>query len=117
MQNKIDKKKLSKVPSINDLIAKYGNLYPSIPYELLKDTIKKTISLVKKEIIADSVNGSLDEHINDKMISSLSDKSKNSLYKVINGTGIVLHTGLGRAPISRKIINSDICFSLSPIGK
>ena len=108
MQNKIDKKKLSKVPSINDLIAKYGNLYPSIPYELLKDTIKKTISLVKKEIIADSVNGSLREHINDKMISSLSDKSKNSLYKVINGTGIVLHTGLGRAPISRKIINDSI---------
>ena len=34
-------------------------------------------------------------------------KSQGSLRPVINGTGIVLHTGLGRAPIHRKVIKES----------
>ena len=34
--------------------------------------------------------------------------SKNSLQSVINGTGIILHTGLGRAPISKEILIDGI---------
>ena len=42
------------------------------------------------------------------ILSKLSLLSDSSIKPVINATGIVLHTGLGRAPISKKIINKVV---------
>ena len=42
------------------------------------------------------------------ILFKLSLLSDSSIKPVINATGIVLHTGLGRAPISKKIINKVV---------
>ena len=52
------------------------------------------------------------ENIKDSLYKRIFDQisrySKNSLQTVINGTGIVLHTGLGRSPIDKKILSDTI---------
>jgi len=45
-------------------------------------------------------------HIIQRIVLTVLKKSKGNLKSVINGTGIVLHTGLGRAPIHRRIIRN-----------
>ena len=61
--------------------------------------------MLKSEIINEKKSTNLKEvlffRINEKVINRLN----NSLDTVINGTGIVLHTGLGRAPIDKNILN------------
>ena len=39
-----------------------------------------------------------------KIVQEVESLDKSSIKNIINGTGIVLHTGFGRAPISKKII-------------
>ena len=43
-----------------------------------------------------------------KVEQALNAISTLNLQQVINGTGIVLHTGLGRAPISKKVFNKAL---------
>ncbi len=39
----------------------------------------------------------------------MEDLAKPRLAPVLNGTGVVLHTGLGRAPLSREVLNRAFC--------
>ncbi len=89
---------------------------PSISEVLLEvmrltDIDQRILTLWINEILAEfrssAKKGKLQidrQKIIQDIVSKVIEKSKGSLRPVINGTGIVLHTGLGRAPIHQKII-------------
>ena len=56
-------------------------------------------SLVKKDI---------KNILYDRIFNQVNRYSTNSLKSVINATGNVLHTGLGRSPLDKKILKSPI---------
>lgn len=92
---------LKKIPSIDEII----NEFPiSIPQDFYKLHLNILISNIRNQIL----NGEKIDDIKALIFSQTKSLSKvlinNSLQPVINGTGIILHTGLGRAPISKDIL-------------
>ncbi len=100
---------LKNIPAVDHIVLYcYKNIDVPFHYSLLKKIIKSEIKLLKSKIL----NG--DEIINVKKLlyesifSKITLMSKNSLKSLVNGTGIVLHTGLGRAPISKTVLKNTI---------
>lgn len=97
-----------KIPSVDQLLSycyeKYDIIFPKI---LLKQIIKKHLTNLRQELRNDySIN--VLELIYHRIDKEIKINNKNKLTSIINGTGIVLHTGLGRSPISKKILKDTI---------
>ena len=109
--NNIDKnvrETLKKIPSIDDILKSYH--VPEVPRSFLKFHVNSILNQIRKEVIENNINSltSINDYIDIKINSIIKKISSNSLRPVINGTGIILHTGLGRAPISKEILIDGI---------
>ena len=97
------KKDLLKLPSVSEVLLKIKNT-ESINIEYIKYIIKDEIAQFRSLAKQDKLK--LDRNqIIEFILLKLSKLSVASIKPVINATGIILHTGLGRAPIDKKIIN------------
>ena len=96
-------KSLSNLPSVSQVMLAFKNnaVHNSRYIKLLiKEQLQFYRSLAKKDTLT------LDrDMIVAEIVSKLDVLSEPNIKSVINATGIVLHTGLGRAPQSKKIIN------------
>ena len=101
---------LKNIPSVDQIVLHCNNKYKiEFPYPLLKKIISNQVSLIRNEMRSGLIKGNNIKDILYKRIDSdIKYYSSSSLKSVINGTGIVLHTGLGRAPINKKILNQAI---------
>ena len=88
--------KLKSLPSVSLIIEKAkGRL--NIHENYLKLLINKELDHLRNKIVSKDLKIEKDQII-DSIISNISNKASSSLVNIINGTGIVLHTGFGRAP-------------------
>ena len=96
---------LRKLPKIDDL------LHSSVLEKLREEYPEQTIADGARQVIADLragiVNGSVDtlpdeDVLLDRITKRIRAAARPSMHTVINGTGIVLHTNLGRACMSEK---------------
>jgi len=97
--NKNNRKDFSVLPSVSQVLER---LFPnSLPHEILIRIIRSQIGLIRKEI---NQNASSKEAVLNKAVSRTNAYIRSALMphlkRVINGTGIILHTGLGRSPFS-----------------
>ena len=100
---------LKNIPSVDLIILDcYKNYNISFHYSLLKKIVKDEIKVIKSEIVNGSIIKEIKDNLYKRIFNQINYYSKNSLQNVINGTGIVLHTGLGRSPIDKKILNDTI---------
>ncbi|MFT9495642.1 L-seryl-tRNA(Sec) selenium transferase [Anaerosolibacter sp.] len=106
-----DKKSLfTQIPKIDDILneKQIQELMMAIPRVVVLDVIRKKIEDIRKEISQLSeVN--IDQYqlpypsLLEKIIHDAYEKNKMSLTKVVNTTGVILHTNLGRAVLSEEI--------------
>jgi len=93
------------IPSIDQIIKNYQ-------LEIPNDYFKYCINLVLDEVRLDIHNGKDIEnvklYVDNKINQKINLITNNSLKEVINATGIILHTGLGRAPISEEILIESV---------
>ena len=101
---------LSKLPSVDKVLSNYKieDLLNNYPRQLVLESIREIIELKRKEIInLDEDSLSLfdikEEALVDDIINSTKNKFQLSIKRVINGTGIVIHTNLGRSKLSPKV--------------
>ena len=95
---------LKEIPSVNRLIEEINPKEYNLPYPIILRVVRKNISRMRKKILKGE-NFNIKE-IKSSIINELKILKQPSLQKVINGTGIVLHTGLGRAPFSKQILEN-----------
>lgn len=88
--------KLLNQTAIKKLIDTYGE-------ELVKYCIRNTINKIRREVIKKNTIPEQSEII-DLITNDVKQFHNKSLKNVINATGIVVHTNLGRAPFSKEII-------------
>ncbi len=111
----MDKKELfRKLPSVDEVLSKdeIKNTLNFYPRSIVLETIREVIELNRRKII--NSNKYLDiniESIVNDVIYKVKLKYSLSLKKVINGTGIVIHTNLGRSLVSEQI--KDDLFSIA----
>ena len=98
----MNKKDLLNIPSVSELLnqIKFENFHNE---NFLKFKIKEEIDYYRKLAKKGKLILSRKEIV-DEIIHNLSALSLPSVQSVINATGIVLHTGLGRAPLSKELI-------------
>ena len=88
------------IPSVSKVMHQLKNVV-NIHQSYLKKIIQKEIETIRRNVKNGYVNKSKDELITD-IKQKVLNKASPKLQNVINGTGIVLHTGFGRAPYNAK---------------
>lgn len=118
--NKVGKMKelLSKIPSINRILLtdKVSEMLKSYPERLVKDVVKTEVDNIKKDIL----NGNMTrvpemDEITGIVEKAFEKKNRFSLRRVINATGTILHTNLGRSLLSESVKKNltDVVFGYS----
>ncbi|WP_296647285.1 L-seryl-tRNA(Sec) selenium transferase [Romboutsia sp. 13368] len=100
---------LSKLPSVDEVLGNENiiEILKEYPRNLVLEGIRETIDLNRKSILNQKDNLSnieirIENIVNDT-VNRVRLKYELSLKKVINGTGVVIHTNLGRSLLSESI--------------
>jgi L-seryl-tRNA(Ser) seleniumtransferase len=93
------------LPSVDKLISneRIKRLSDSYPHELIVSLVRRQLELERLAIASGNPCPSIDKII-ESISSQLYRLESPSLRPVINATGVVLHTNLGRAPLSRESV-------------
>lgn len=100
----------SKLPKVDEILEneKIEDLLSSISRDLIVETIREELDGIRKKInnaISDEESLKIEtEKLIDNVVFFVNEKQRNNLRKVINGTGVVVHTNLGRSLLSEKAV-------------
>ena len=98
------KTNLKDLPSVNKILIELNDSV-SIHDDFLKTLINRAINQYRRKIKNNELSMSPSELLSNITEMVIKDSSP-SLVNIINGTGIVLHTGFGRAPFDSKLLKS-----------
>ena len=98
------KTNLKDLPSVNKVLIEINGSV-SVHDEFLKTLINRAINQYRNKIKNNELSMSPPELLSNITEMVIKDSSR-SLVNIINGTGIVLHTGFGRAPFDSKLLKS-----------
>ena len=99
---------LREIPSVDEILTHFQNEINSAPYSLYLQTIRFVLDDVRHEIQNSHPIKDISDYTIRRVETALGNVSSQSLVQVINGTGIILHTGLGRAPLSKKLVSDAL---------
>jgi len=100
----MSKKQLKQLPSVSEVLLEVDQSI-TLHNNYIKEVINTELRVYRRMAKA----GKLDikrSAITAKILDELDSLNQSSITNIINGTGVVLHTGFGRAPISKKIIST-----------
>ena len=98
------KTKLKDLPSVNKVLL-YLNKDISLHEDYLKNLINEELIKCRVEIKNNKLSMTTDELFT-QIVNKVKIKSSHRLINLINGTGIVLHTGFGRAPFKSRALKN-----------
>ena len=92
-----DSSRLRELPSVDDVTGRLAGLCARFPRELVVAEVRRAIAAARREILA---GGEPPLSIEQAVTDALETLERPSLRQVINATGVVLHTNIGRAPLA-----------------
>ena len=92
---------LHNIPSMTKLLDSSEFSDFDINQEILKKIINNTLDSVRKTVYSDKNNNLTDKDIKRQIVIEIKKIFDQEPKIVINGTGVILHTNIGRAPISK----------------
>lgn len=101
---------LRKLPKIDELL-KEKEVQEAIdnnPRTLVVEALRDTINFFRQEILKDRIEILDKEEVLSHALNLVSKKNQSNLRKVINATGTVIHTNLGRSLLGEKAIENVI---------
>ena len=107
-QSKGMQEALQKLPSVDEVLQNFDGILIGAPHKLIVKTIRSIIQKHRESILSGENINNLPQSVYDAAEKELIQLCTSNLHPVINGTGIVLHTGLGRSPISKEILQDAI---------
>ncbi len=103
-----DKGLLRKLPKVDDLLKAAGGLIARYPRRYVLDAIRSTIEARRADILAGNKVDLSPDAIMPEVEAAVEGMWALSLVPVINATGIVIHTNLGRSPLSEAAIENVV---------
>ena len=90
---------MRELPAVDQVLSRLMHLEARFPRRLIVEEVRRVLAAVRDEIRSGRHNDS--SSIEVRVIDNLTKLEAPSLRGVINATGVVLHTNLGRAPLPR----------------
>ena len=90
---------LRELPSVDEVLSSLAPLETRFPRKLIVDEVRRALQATREEIRAGTYSNS--SSVAMRVEHNLARLEAPSLRRVINATGVVLHTNLGRAPLPR----------------
>ena len=116
----MNQKLLRQIPKVDELMKNNAlqQLCETVPAQTVTQAVRQVLEDLRKDILSGAVEEmpSVDFLCN-KIVADANRQAEPSLKKVINATGIVLHTNLGRACISERAAAAarDVAMSYSTL--
>ncbi len=81
-----------------------GKFTKKIPQKIIKKSVRACIKLERKKILQNEENYKTINEVewNDIFIKAITKNLQSNLRRIINGTGVVIHTNLGRSLLSKE---------------
>jgi len=101
--------KLRNIPAIDELLmqSRLRNLLEIYSRDFVVNALREATTEIRNELRQDDREHSKESLMNsiiDQLESKIKIMKKGTLQRVINGTGVVLHTNLGRAPLGKRAL-------------
>lgn len=111
----MNKQLLRKIPKMDELLK---NTYiveklHSTMRPIVVEALRKAVDTYRKDIIEEKINDFSEEDIIDLSLSFIQEKSENRLKRVVNATGVVIHTNLGRSILSKEAVKNVVNVALN----
>ena len=93
-------------------------LFASTPRDIIVESVREVINNFRQEILSGTRQHQVkNEEVFEQLAQLLKERSKANLRPVLNATGVVLHTNLGRSRLSRQAYKAicDIADSYSTL--
>jgi L-seryl-tRNA(Ser) seleniumtransferase len=89
---------LLRLPGIESRLDEFGRA-------LAVQTARSTLDQIRSEIQVGGATPSVEEIVN-RVLRLMQAATESSLHEILNATGVILHTNLGRAPLSRAAVQA-----------
>lgn len=97
------KKLLREIPSVDQLLKNEAFLsLQDVPRSLVVDTVRERLAVLRQQILNGDMESLDVNRVIGDCLERIQAKMAGSLRRVINATGVVLHTNLGRAVLGRE---------------
>lgn len=108
---------LRQIPAVDQLLLRpaIASLAAGAGHKFIVTEIQRLLQKIRDAIRSECADADVDvslEHIETLLIEAIQNRLRPNLRTVINATGVVLHTNLGRAPLSDKAQNNLSAFSV-----
>lgn len=111
------------IPSVNSLVEGLieAGWEQRVPRAVIADAARAVVDGLRQELAAARDGGALPEispqSLADRATALLESESRPPLVSVINATGIIIHTGLGRSPMAEQAVEAmaDVARHYAPV--
>jgi len=109
-RSKMNKELLRKLPKIDELLKlqSVNKLIEENSRTIVLESLREAIEFYRNGILKGNVDSLNTEQVLDFVVHTLESKNKMHLERVINATGTVIHTNLGRSLLGKKAIENVI---------
>lgn len=108
---------LRRIPAVDDLLSRDAlrSLEKRVGHRLLVEATRHVIQGLRNRLSSGALSDVSVEMIEKEIIAATESSAEFSLRPVINATGVILHTNLGRAPLAPKaiehLVETAACYS------
>ncbi len=101
---------LRQIPKVDELLkeSEMLSLLEQYPRHLVVDAVRETLEHLRQTILSGAAFEIAVEGLARQIREIVSKKQERHLKRVINGTGIIIHTNLGRSNLSQKAIEAVV---------
>ncbi|WP_028840585.1 L-seryl-tRNA(Sec) selenium transferase [Thermodesulfobacterium hveragerdense] len=97
-----------RIPSVNEVKQRLSLLYPNYTLSYFTEPARKVTALIREKWQKGELKDLTEERLIDLIKQVFENYERPSLQRVINATGVVIHTNLGRAPLAEKAIQEIV---------
>ncbi|MGC9108937.1 MAG: L-seryl-tRNA(Sec) selenium transferase [Caldimicrobium sp.] len=93
-----------RIPSVHELKEKLAKLYPNYPFSYFTEPARRISQVLKERFLKGELKELSEEALIDLLKKVFEEYERYTLRRVINATGVIVHTNLGRAPLPSEAI-------------